>query len=200
MTEITGEVKAGVVAEPKRRPFLVDLTMRLVKEKPLGTIGGVIVLLLVLVAVLADILAPYGINEMDFDARLSPPSTAHILGTDNLARDLLSRIIHGARISLYVGLISTILGVSLATLLGLVSGFVGGKTDLVIQRIVDALMCFPPLVLLLTIIAIIGPGLWQVIAVIAFGIGYRQSRVIRGTVISIKTTAYVEAARYLLYH
>ena len=195
MTQDTGKVSAERIAKSKRRSFLMDLFVRLIKEKPLGVIGGLIVLLLVVVAVLADVLAPYGVNETSPLDMLSPPSAAFLLGTDQLGRDLLSRIIYGARISLYVGLISTTLAVLLGTLVGLISGFSGGKTDLLIQRIVDALMCFPTLLVLLTVISIVGPGLWQVIFAIAFTRAYRQSRIFRGAVIGIKENLYVEAAR-----
>lgn len=194
MTTSADEISVAV-AERKRHPLLIDLAIRLVREKPLGTIGGAIVLILLLVAVFADALAPYGVTEMTLDARLSPPSATHLLGTDNVGRDLLSRIIYGSRLSLYVGVFSTILAIVISTIVGIVSGYAGGKTDLTIQRLIDGLLCFPPLVIVLTVIAVIGPGLWQVILVIGFTQGYRWVRVVRSAVVGIKENMYFEAAR-----
>jgi len=180
----------------KRRPFLIDTFVRLVKTKPLGTIGAIIVLILFLVGALADIIAPYDYNYVDVASRLAPPSALHLLGTDNIGRDLLSRIIYGARISMFVGLGVASLSTFLCTIIGSVSGFIGGKLDLIIQRFVDAIMCFPSLVLLLTVIAIVGPGLTQVILVLGIlgGIGGR-TRVVRSAVMSIRENVYMMAAR-----
>jgi peptide/nickel transport system permease protein len=189
-------LRALEAKERKHPPFLVETFTRLVKEKPLGTIGGVIVLLLLLVGIFANFLAPYGYNEVDLAVCLQPSSANHLLGTDNLGRDLLSRIIYGARISMYVGLGVAALGTVLCTIIGGVSGFFGGQVDLIIQRFVDAVMCFPGLVIILTVIAVIGPGLIQVILVLGIlgGIGGR-TRVVRSSVMGIKENVYVEAAR-----
>jgi peptide/nickel transport system permease protein len=186
---------AEMQAEKKTRGLLADLGVRLVKEKPLGMIGLVIVLILLVAAIFADILAPYGMNEIFLVDRLSAPSGTYLLGTDNLGRDVLSRIIHGARISIYVGLGGSALTTLAATFIGLVSGFFGGKTDMTIQRFVDAWMCFPPLVLYLSVMSLLGPGLGQVILVLGLVRGIRQSRVVRGAVMGIKENVYVEAAR-----
>ena len=129
----------------KKKPVAGFFT-RLVKEKPLGTVGGVIVIILVMVGIFAHYLAPYGMNEIHITDRLKPPSADYLLGTDNLGRDILSRIIYGARISMYVGLGGTLICTITAMVIGLISGFLGGKTDLVIQRFVDAYMVFPTLV------------------------------------------------------
>ena len=182
--------------EKKHPPFLVEVIKRLAREKPLGTIGGIIVLIFLLVGIFADLLAPYGFNQSDLPARLSPPSAEHLLGTDNLGRDLLSRVIYGARISMYVGLSVAALSTLLCVIIGGISGFFGGKIDLVIQRLVDTIMCFPGLVIMLTVIAVIGPGLLQVILVLGVlsGIGGR-TRVVRSAIIGIKENVYVEAAR-----
>jgi len=183
------------VAERRRRHWLIDLVVRLVREKPLGTVGGVIVLVVLLVAIFAGQLAPYGMAEQSLADRLEPPSGEHWLGTDHLRRDLLSRIIYGARISLYVGLGGSALCTLIATLIGLISGFSGGKTDMGIQRFVDAFMCFPALFIYLTVMALLGQGLAQVIIVLGIARGIHQSRVLRGAVIGIKENVYVEAAR-----
>jgi peptide/nickel transport system permease protein len=180
--------------ETRRRSFLVDLIIRLVREKPLGTVGGIIVLLLLFAGIFADLLAPYGMNESHLDATFQPPSSQYWLGTDNLGRDFLSRIIFGARISVIVGVCAAALDVLVSTLIGVLSGYFGSKTDIVIQRFVDAWMCFPSIFLLLTIMALLGPGLFQVILVLGVSSGIRGSRVVRSAVIGIKRNIFIEAA------
>jgi len=190
----TASALSGAIAKPKRRLLLVDLIIRLVKEKPLGTLGGVIVLVVFIVGIFADVLAPYGMNEMSLGARLSSPSAEYVLGADELGRDLLTRIIFGARISMIVGLAGSALAAFTATIIGIFSGFLGGKFDITVQRFVDAWMCFPWLFLVLSIMAVLGPGLLQVILVLGLLNGIRSSRVVRSAVIGIKENVYVEAA------
>jgi len=180
--------------EPKRYPLLLNLAIRLVKEKPLGVFGGVIVLILFLCGIFADFLAPYGYNEIILADRLSAPSGAHILGCDNLGRDLLSRIIYGARISMFVGLGASAINVIVGTTLGIISGYFGGKTDIIIQRFVDAWMCFPALFLYLTVMSILGPGLWQVTLVMGIRGGI-NCRTERSAVMGIRQNLYLDAAR-----
>ena len=181
--------------EQKRPSFMVDLITRLVKEKPLGTVGAIIVLVLFIVGLSAELLAPYGVNEFILGDRLEPPTPAHWLGTDNLGRDLLSRIIFGARISMIVGLAGAFLDAGLGLLIGIISGFFGGKFDIIVQRFVDAWMCFPSLFIFLTVMSVLGPGLWQVVLVLGVSGGIRSSRTIRSAVISMKENVYIEAAR-----
>ena len=195
MAEDTTALYAGRLAKEKRRPFLVDLLVRLVREKPLGTVGAAIVLLLLLAGIFANWLAPYGYNQIWVGDKLAPPSAANWLGTDNVGRDLLSRIIYGARISMFVGLGVSTITIVLNAIIGLISGFLGGKTDLIIQRFVDAWMCFPGLILVLTVMAVVGSGLVQVIVVLGVLYGIGGSRTIRSAVIGIKENVYVEAAR-----
>ena len=121
---------------------------RLLREQPLGTAGGIVILLLVLVSIFADGLAPYRYEEIHLRDRLQAPSAQYLLGTDHVGRDLLSRLIHGARLSLTVGLAATVLTVVVAVLIGGITGFIGGRLDLVTQRFVDAWMAFPGLLLL----------------------------------------------------
>lgn len=193
--------------EKKKRGMLAELLIRLVKEKPLGTVGLIIVLALFITGIFADLsyfgfpdvgLAPYGFNEINLSDRLSPPSGTHILGADNLGRDMLSRIIFGARISMYVGVGAIILSVGEATFIGIVSGFFGGKVDIIIQRFVDAWMCFPMLFILLTAMAILSGVMHPIILMIlvlglASGIG--ASRLVRSSVIAIKSNMYIEASK-----
>ena len=183
------------VIEPKRRSRLADFFIRLVREKPLGTVGGIIVLILIFVAIFANVLAPYPFWEVHLVDRLQGSSARYLLGTDQLGRDLMSRIIYGARISLLVGLAATALNVVVAVLIGGTSGFLGGKLDLVVQRFVDAWMAFPGLLILLTIMSIVGRGIPQIIVVLGIAGGIGGSRVLRGAVIGIKENDYFLAAR-----
>ena len=165
------------------------------KEQPLGAFGGIVVLSLVLVSFFADVLAPYEPTELHLIDRFKEPSAQYILGTDQLGRDLLSRLIYGARISIFVGLAATTLHVFVAVLIGGTAGFFGGKLDLVVQRFIDAWMSFPGLLLLLTIMSIAGRGLAQIIIVLGVSAGISNSRVVRSAVIGIKENDYLMAAR-----
>ncbi|MBI1727774.1 MAG: ABC transporter permease, partial [Candidatus Rokubacteria bacterium] len=122
-----------------------------VRRKPLGAAGGLVLAGMLALALLAEGVAPYGYDEADIFSRLKAPSEAHWLGTDNLGRDLLSRVIYGARVSMAVGFGGVVVGLLLGTAVGLVSGYFGGRLDLVLQRVVDAFMCFPLLLVALTI-------------------------------------------------
>ena len=192
MSEAARVPIAGI--PPKRRSRLVDFFIRLVKEKPLGTASGIIVLILILVSIFADVLAPYGFLEVHPRDRLQGSSATYLIGTDQLGRDYLSRIIYGARLSLTVGLAATALSVVVAFLVGGTSGFLGGKLDLVVQRFVDAWMCFPGLILLLTVMSVVGRGLPQIILVLGISGGIGGSRVVRGAVIGVKENVYFLAA------
>jgi peptide/nickel transport system permease protein len=183
-------------AEKKRLPFLIEVIVRLVKEKPLGTFGGVIVLILFLVGIFAKFIAPYGSNEIFLASRLQGPSTTFWLGTDNLGRDLMSRIIYGAQISMIVGLAVPAISVIGSLALGVVSAYFGGKTDLIIQRFVDTVMCFPGLVIMLTVIAITGPGLVQLILLLGIlGAIGGQVRVMRSAVLGVMGNMYLDASK-----
>ena len=184
----------AVVREPKRRNAAAVLFIRLWREKPLGMASGVIVLLLIVVAIFGDQLAPYPYYEMHLIDRLQGASARYLLGTDQMGRDLLSRLIAGARISVVVGLAATTLNVVVAVLVGGVSGFVGGKYDITVQRFVDAWMSIPSLLILLTVMAIVGRGFFQIIAVLGISGGIGGSRVVRSAVIGVKENAYFQAA------
>jgi peptide/nickel transport system permease protein len=183
------------VPERKRRSAAATFIIRLVKQKPLGMVGGVIVLLMLLVGIFADLIAPYGMNEIHPGEGMISPSAKYWLGTDNLGRDMLSLVIFGARISIIVGLAASTIATFLSVIIGMLCGFFGGKFDLLVQRLVDAWMCFPGLIILMVIISIVGPGLWQVTLVLSLQFGIAGSRIIRGAVIGIKQNVYIEAAR-----
>ena len=182
------------VSEPKRRTGAAYFFVSLVKEKPLGTACGIVVLILIIVAIFADVLAPYGYTEIHLIDRLQGASARYLLGTDQLGRDFLSRLIYGARLSLVVGLAATALNVVVAVLIGGISGFLGGKLDLAVQRFVDAWMSFPGLLLLLTIMSLVGRGIPQIIVVLGMSGGIVGSRTVRGAVIGVKENMYFQAA------
>ena len=185
----------SVEIAPKRRSRLADFFIRLVKEKPLGTVSGIIILILIFVAIFADVLAPHPYIEVHLADRLQGPSARYLLGTDHVGRDFLSRLIYGARLSLGVGLAATTLNVMVAVLIGGTSGFFGGKLDLLVQRFVDAWIVFPGLLILLTLMSIVGRGLIQITLVLGISGGIGGSRVLRGAVIGIKENDYFLAAR-----
>ena len=171
--------------------------IRLWRERPVGAVGGIIVLILILVSIFADVLAPYRPREVNLPDILQGASTAHLLGADHLGRDVLSRLIHGARISILVGFAATTLNVVVAGLIGGTSGFLGGKLDLVVQRFVDAWMSFPGLLLLLTVMSITGRGILQLIVVLGIAGGIPASRVVRGAVLGVKENTYFQAAEVI---
>ncbi|MBN1685266.1 MAG: ABC transporter permease [Spirochaetales bacterium] len=178
----------------KRFTFL-DFWKRLVREKPVGTVGGVITVFLLFTAIFADLIAPYGMNETFVGSPLSGSSPEHWLGTDNLGRDILTRIIYGARISVIVGLSAATLGTIISAIIGIVSAYLGGTVDMVVQRFVDTWMCFPALIISMVLVIGLGASIWSIILALAFTWGVPGSRVVRGAVISIRENAYVDAAR-----
>lgn len=172
--------------------------LRKMRRKPLGALGLLIVLTLVVVAIFAPWLAPYNPTQPDFMAMLAAPSDQYILGTDELGRDMLSRLIWGARASLQAGLIAVILAAGIGVPIGLVSGYFRGPLDeYVVMRLTDAMMAFPVIVLALALTAILGPSLST--AMVAIGIVYAPIfiRLARAQTLSVRETEYVEAARAL---
>ena len=157
--------------------------------------SGIIIVILLFVAIFADVLAPYSYKQIHLIDRLTGPSSQYLLGTDQAGRDLLSRLIIGARVSVLVGLAATAVNVVVAVLVGGISGFLGGRLDLAMQRFVDAWMAFPGLLLLLTIMSIVGRGLLQIIVVMGILGGFSGSRVMRSAVIGIKENDYFQAAQ-----
>lgn len=194
MTSNAEAVTTTKRVEKKRRGFFADLFIRLIREKPLGTFGLVVTVLLFFTGIFADFLAPYGMNEIHLIDRLQGPSAQYLLGTDQLGRDILSRIIFGARISMIIGLLGTVLAQATSILIGATSGFFGGKFDLFMQRFVDTWMAMPQLLILMTIMSIVGNGMFQLIMVLGLTMGVRSSRVIRSAVIGVKENTYIAAA------
>ncbi len=168
--------------------------LRFVRRKPLGALGGAVLLLLPLVALLAPLIAPHDPVALNVPNRLKPPGPEFWLGTDTLGRDSFSRIIFGARVSLYVGLVSVSLGSVVGIVLGVTSGYLGGRFDLLVQRAVDAAMGFPPLVLALILVVGLGPSLHSVTIAIGINLIPRVTRVSRSSTLAIKAEQYVLAA------
>jgi peptide/nickel transport system permease protein len=182
-------------AVPRSRPWYWDVWVQMLRRKPLGTAGAVIVVVMLAAAVLADVLTPYGFAQTNLRERFISMDTAHWLGTDQLGRDMLTRVLYGARISLYVGFGAVALGSLLATLLGIASAYFAGRIDLFLQRGVDAWMAFPGLLLLMTILSLLGPGVWNITLVLGVAFGIQNSRIVRGVALSIREAMYIEGAR-----
>ena len=180
---------------PKRTLNIGRALWWFVRRKPIGAASGLIVVAMLVMTVFAERIAPYSYDEAVRGARMKPPSAAHWLGTDNLSRDIWSRVVFGARVSVTVGFATIFLGTVVATALGVSSGYFGGKYDLVVQRIVDAWMSFPYLVIILSVMAVLGPGLLNVILSLSIIVAATGSRVIRGATIAVAQHAYVEGAR-----
>lgn len=194
MSVATAEAIQGI-PQRKRRSLVADVFIRLVKEKPMGLVGAIIVLVMFLTGIFANFIAPHGYNDFIAGHFLKPPSLAFPFGTDNGGRDIFSRVIYGARVSMIVGMVGSLLDVAIATIIGALSGFIGGKFDLTVQRFVDAFMCFPGLMLLITLMSLLGTGMVQVIVVLGLVWGIGGSRVVRGAVIAVKENVYVEASK-----
>lgn len=184
---------SGAPAGSLPRGFAV----RLFRMKPWGAACGVVFVLFLLCGLFAGVLAPYGLNEIHPIDRLKPPSWAYPLGTDNLGRDLLSRCLFGAQTSMTVALASAALATLVSTAIGMVSGYVGGVVDLVLQRIVDAWMSFPVLIVLIVVVSVLGPGMPQMILTLGLLRGIGGSRVVRGAVVTVREHPYVHAAKTL---
>jgi len=193
----TPQVVVDVGVVPPARPWYTDVWIRMLRRKPLGTIGAVIVLGMLLAAVLADVLTPYGFSQTSLRERFIAMNTEHWLGTDQLGRDVLTRVLYGARISLYIGFGAVALGSLLATALGILSAYWGGRTDLFLQRLVDAWMAFPPLLILMSIMSLLGPSVLNITLVLGVAAGIRESRIVRSVALSIKENTYIEGTRAL---
>ncbi|MCC6235893.1 MAG: ABC transporter permease [Verrucomicrobiales bacterium] len=160
-----------------------------------GLAGGAVLAVFVLAALLAPVIAPYDPNESDTLERLLSPNASHWFGTDQLGRDIFSRILWGGRYTLGASLAVVALSATIATTVAVVSGYFGGKVDLVIQRFVDGWIAFPAFVLLIALISLLGPSLRNVIVVLSFTMAGGMSRILRSSVIVVKEASYIEMAR-----
>ncbi|MBM3600325.1 MAG: ABC transporter permease [Alphaproteobacteria bacterium] len=181
---------------PKRR----HPVLQFVVQQPLGSAGLVVIIAMILAAAFAGYVAPYDPVAVDFGAMLAPPSIDHWLGTDSFGRDVLSRIIYGARTALSVGFLASFLGSSLGATIGVVSAYFGGRIDLIVQRFVDILLSFPIIVLALVVVAVLGNqkilGLnLNLIVAIAIPITPNVARVVRSSALAIREMPFIDAAR-----
>ena len=183
------------VSPRRRRGPVLHFIGRLFREKPLGAAGAVVFVLFLFCGIFADVLAPYGMNQISPINRLKPPSLQFPFGTDNLGRDMLSRCLYGAQLSVIIGLSAAALATVVSILIGIVSGYLGGKFDLVLQRFVDAWMSFPDLIILIVVVSVVGPGMPQIIVTLGLLLGIAGSRIIRGAVVSVRENMYVHAAQ-----
>jgi peptide/nickel transport system permease protein len=185
---------AGASRRAARRSLWLDTLVRLVRTKPLGLVGGIIIVVLALVAIFAPLLAHYPPAEIHPRFKLAAPSATWWFGTDNLGRDVYSRVVYGARVSMRVGFSAVAISIVFATAIGVLSGYFGGKFDTIVQRLVDAMIAFPGLILILTIVAVRGNSVGNVILALAiFGIA-GNSRVMRGATLTVRNLTYIEAA------
>ena len=179
-----------------RRPNAVlGFVRRLFREKPLGAFGAIIFLVFLFCGIFADLIAPYGMNQISPLNRLKPPSWQFPFGTDHLGRDMLSRTIYGAQLSVIIGISGAALATVISVVIGIVSGYVGGRTDMITQRGVDAWMSFPDLVILIVVVSVLGPGMPQIIGTLGLLFGIAGSRIIRSAVVSVRENRYVHAAQ-----
>jgi peptide/nickel transport system permease protein len=193
-TTLTREIPAGELASLARsgaRPRLIRW------QKPNLIVGALMIALIVVVAVFAPAIAPYGPLDTDYTARLQSPGPRHPFGTDNLGRDIYSRVLYGASIDLQVGLISVLLPFLIGGILGCLAGYYGGRIDSLLMRVADVIQAFPFLILIIAIVAVLGTGLTSVYIAVALVAWVTYARLIRGEILVAKNQEYVEAARSL---
>ena len=190
-------VHATASAPLGQRLTVAEEVLKFVRTKPLGAGGALIILGMMLVALFAEVLAPYDPYRGDYGLQFARPSVDHWFGTDEFGRDVLSRVMYGARIALFVGFVASFAGCTLGGLLGVVSAYWGGKVDLILERLMDVLLAFPQLILALAIASILGPAVQNVVVAVAIPIIPRAARVVRATALSVKENPYVEAVQAL---
>jgi peptide/nickel transport system permease protein len=192
MSAVLNPAVPAAGAKPAPRP---GFWRRLFREKPLGAAGAVLLLFFLACGLLAPLIAPYGYNDIQPVERMQPPSLAHWFGTDNVGRDVLSRCLYGAQLSVIIGLSGAVLATVISALIGIVSGYFGGRVDMLMQRFVDAWMIFPDLVLLIVVVSVLGPGMPQIIGILGLSLGITGSRIVRSAVVSVREHMYVHAAQ-----
>jgi peptide/nickel transport system permease protein len=188
---------AQASADLTPRLTAAEAVVKFMRTKPIGAAGAVIIVAMLLVAASARLLAPYDPYTGDYGAQFARPSAEHWFGTDEFGRDILTRIMYGARIALFVGFSASFSGCTIGLLLGVISAYCGGKLDLLLERLMDILLAFPQLILALAIASILGPAVQNVVIAISIPIIPRAARVVRATALSVKENVYVEAAQAL---
>jgi peptide/nickel transport system permease protein len=191
---VAPEVTAPEVAVPSPRARRRARMRKRILRRPMAIAGGIVALIFVLVAILAPVIAPYGAGQTDFGAALAGPSAKHLLGTDELGRDILSRIIFGARASMEAGVLATALAMVVAVPIGLIAGYYRGWLDPVIARITDVLLAFPFVMLAVGLAAILGPSLTNAILALGISVVPQLIRITRGEALALREEDYVRAA------
>jgi len=184
-------------AELSPRLTVAEEVAKFIRTKPLGTVGALIILGMLGLAAFAELLAPYDPYHGDYGLQFVRPSAEHWFGTDEFGRDVLSRIMFGARIALFVGFTASFSGCTIGALLGVVSAYWGGKVDLLLERLMDILLAFPQLILALAIASILGPAVQNVVIAVSIPVIPRVARVVRAAAMSVKENPYVEAVQAL---
>ncbi len=195
----TGPAAVLALDDVRLRRGPVAATLNFIRRQPIGSIGMFLVLIFGLAGIFADVLSPYNPTANDFGAMTEAPSWAHWLGTDQLGRDLLSRILYGARTAYIVGITSAVVGGFSGLVLGVGSAYFGGRIDLILQRVNDIVMSFPLIIMALAVVSIFGTGIHNVITAITIPLIPRCQRVVRSSALSIREVPYVDAARALGY-
>ena len=198
MAEVVAGEGSGGSAEVKQpRTGVADLLVRLMKTKPLGFFGLIVITILLITATFAELIAPQGYNEVDVLSALQSPSWQHLMGTDYLGRDLFSRVVFGARISVFVSLGAVTVALIGGYIIGMTSAYYGGWLDHLLQRFVDGWIALPGIIILLALSQLLPRGVVTIILVIGLSFAIRNSRIVRGQVLSIKERDYIKAARAL---
>ncbi len=179
------------------RLSVAETVTKFARTKPLGAGGACIILAMMFVALFAERLAPYDPYEADYAAQFVRPSAEHWFGTDEFGRDVMTRIMYGARIALFVGFVASFSGCTIGALLGVVSAYWGGRVDLLLERLMDILLAFPQLILALAIASILGPAVQNVVIAVSIPIIPRAARVVRSAALAVKENQYVEAVNAL---
>jgi peptide/nickel transport system permease protein len=193
---VTSEIQVEAEFEEyAEKAPLTTVVLDLMRRKPLGAAGALIVIVMILMAVFANLLTSYDPTANSFAEMHAAPSAEHWLGTDQFGRDLLSRIIHGARTALFVGFVSAFIGASLGLVLGVGSAYFGGRIDLIFQRVMDVFMAFPLIIMALAVVSIFGTGTQNVIIAITIPFIPRCARVVRSSALAIREIPYIDAAR-----
>jgi peptide/nickel transport system permease protein len=188
---------APATTEMAPRLTVLEAIGTFVRRKPLGAAGGLIILVMLGAALFANVLAPYDPYHGDYGAQFVRPDGDHWFGTDEFGRDVFTRILFGARIALFVGFTASLAGCTIGGLLGVTSAYVGGRVDLLLERLMDVLLAFPQLILALAVASILGPAVQNVVIAVAIPIIPRAARVVRATALSVKENVYVEAVSAL---
>ncbi len=181
--------------EPVKKIGLLKETWNSLKKNNLALFGLFLIVAILLSVILADFIAPYGIDDQDLLNRFVSPSKSHIFGTDNLGRDIFSRVLFGGRVSLMIGLFSALFSAGVGIFFGSLAGFYGGKLDNLIMRGIDIMMAIPSMLLAISIVAALGPGMNNVIIAVGIGMIPGYARIVRASILSVKEQEYIEAAR-----